>query len=61
MLTSTLAETLLQLCPSHLRPLQTTNNARGDRQGNKATTKDAMHPIRKNIKMKKQNFITICK
>ena len=55
MLTSTLGM-LLQLCPSHLRPSQTTDNANGDRKGSRATTKDAMHLIRKKVKMKKQTL-----
>jgi hypothetical protein len=50
MLTSTLAGMLLQSCPSHLRRLQTTDNAKGDRQGSKAFTKDVMHHIEENSK-----------
>jgi hypothetical protein len=61
MLTSTLAGMLLQPCPSHLRRSQTTDNAKGDYQGSKATTKDATHLTRKKNKMKKQTLFTICK
>ena len=43
MLTSTLAGMLLQPCQSHLRRSQTTDNAKEDYQGSKATTKDDTH------------------
>jgi hypothetical protein len=56
MLTSTLAGMLLQLCPSLLRPPQTTDNAKGDRQGSRATTKDVMGLTKDEIKMKKQTL-----
>ncbi len=60
MLTSTPAGMLLQPCPSHLRRSQTTDNAKEDRQGSKATTKDATHLSKKKNKMKILTLSTIC-
>jgi hypothetical protein len=51
----------LQPCQSHLRRSQTTDNAKGDYQGSKVTTKDATHLTKKKNKMKKQTLFTICK
>jgi hypothetical protein len=57
MLTSTLAGMLLQPCPSHLRRSQTTDSAKEDYQGSKATTKDATHLTRKKKQNEETNFI----